>query len=231
MTLRAAVLASGRGTNFEVLADHAAGREPAEWEVSLLLSDREDAGALERARVRAIPTAVVRVADRAAAEVARELLAHLQGARVDLVLLAGYLRLVPAPVVEAYRGRILNLHPALLPGFGGKGMYGLHVHRAVLEAGVRVTGATVHLVDERYDRGPIVAQWPVPVLPGDTPETLAERVTAVEHRLYPAAADALVRALAAGTDPEPIPGEAARHRPHFVASRRLPLPLPPHEPS
>ncbi|MEX2531508.1 MAG: phosphoribosylglycinamide formyltransferase [Gemmatimonadota bacterium] len=213
MTLRAAVFASGRGSNFEVLADHTQG---ADWTVAVLVSDRPDAPALDRARRRGIPVAVVPVKDRAVEDVGEETLGALREAAVDLCLLAGYLRLVPPRVVEAFRGRVLNVHPALLPAFGGKGMYGLHVHRAVLEAGVRVTGPTVHFVDERYDRGRILAQWPVPVMEGDTPEGLAARVTAVEHELYPAAVDELARALSAGREPRTIPqGEVGHPRFHL----------------
>src|SRR5690606_22036038 len=136
-------------------------------------------GALERAARAGIASLVLDGADGAGTTLPRVLAEH----GIELIVLAGYLRQVPDEVVAAYRGRILNVHPALLPGFGGKGMYGMHVHRAVLAAGVRVSGATVHLVDERYDEGPILAQWPVPVLPGDTPETLAARVLRVEHLL------------------------------------------------
>jgi phosphoribosylglycinamide formyltransferase-1 len=105
---------------------------------------------------------------------------------VDLIVLAGYVKLVPANVIAAYRGRIVNVHPALLPAFGGQGMYGRRVHEAVLASGVHETGATVHLVDEAYDHGATLAQARVPVLPGDTPELLAQRVLEVEHRLLPA---------------------------------------------
>ncbi len=114
------------------------------------------------------------------------------------ILLAGFLRLVPAGVCAAYRDRILNIHPALLPAFGGQGMYGHHVHEAVLRSGAPLSGPTIHFVDERYDEGRILAQWPVPVLPGDTADTLAARVLKVEHALYPAAADALARAVQGG---------------------------------
>jgi formyltetrahydrofolate-dependent phosphoribosylglycinamide formyltransferase len=236
LTLRAAVFASGRGSNFEVLADHAgvdrtetaeaeswpdgppaqAGTPaPPDWTVVLLVSDRSDAPALDRARERGIPAAVVPVKARHLDEVGEETLAVLREAEIDLCLLAGYLRLVPPQVVEVFRDRILNVHPALLPAFGGKGMYGLHVHRAVLEAGVRVTGPTVHFVDERYDRGPILAQWPVPVLEGDTPESLAARVTTVEHELYPAAVDELSRAIVEGREPRPLPRCSGDH-PRFL---------------
>jgi folate-dependent phosphoribosylglycinamide formyltransferase PurN len=121
--------------------------------------------------------------------------------QIDLLVLAGYLRLVPAPVVAAYRGRIINTHPSLLPAFGGKGMYGERVHQAVLESGARETGATIHLVDEVYDRGVVLAQSRVPVLRDDTVERLAARVLEVERRLLPAA---VLAAAAAG---RPVPFE------------------------
>jgi len=117
--------------------------------------------------------------------------AALRGA--DLVVLAGYLRLVPARTVAHFRHRMINVHPALLPGFGGRGMYGRAVHDAVLRSGATLSGATVHYVDETYDRGPVIAQWPVPVRPADTPETLGARVLAVEHRLLPTVVLALAR--------------------------------------
>jgi folate-dependent phosphoribosylglycinamide formyltransferase PurN len=110
---------------------------------------------------------------------------------VELIVLAGYLRRIPDVVVHRYAGRIVNVHPALLPAFGGAGMYGMRVHEAVLAAGVTVTGVTVHFVDEEYDRGTIIAQWPVPVLHGDDGRTLAARVLRVEHLLYPRVVDAV----------------------------------------
>jgi folate-dependent phosphoribosylglycinamide formyltransferase PurN len=122
------------------------------------------------------------------------LLAALRAHGVDLVVLAGYLKLVPADVVEAYAGRMVNIHPALLPSFGGHGMYGIRVHQAVLASGATLSGPTVHLVTAEYDRGPILAQWPVPVLPDDTPESLRDRVLAAEHRLLPAVVLAAARA-------------------------------------
>jgi phosphoribosylglycinamide formyltransferase 1 len=222
VTLRAAVFASGSGSNFQVLAERAAGGAGV-WEVALLVTHREDAGALDRARSLGIPARVVPVSGRSAGEVGSEILEALEEAEVDLVLLAGYLRLIPPELVRAFGGRMLNLHPALLPAFGGKGMYGRRVHEAVLEAGVRVTGATVHFVDEEYDRGPILAQWPIPVFPGDTPETLAARVGRVEHRLYPAAVESLVRALTEGRPPEPLPAGPARSGgEHFRLDPKLP---------
>jgi len=114
-----------------------------------------------------------------------ELLAALTDARADLVVLAGYLKLVPPPVVARFRWRMINIHPALLPAHGGPGMYGRRVHAAVLAGGAAESGATVHYVDEQYDRGPIIAQERVPVRPGDTADTLAARVLEAEHRLLP----------------------------------------------
>jgi formyltetrahydrofolate-dependent phosphoribosylglycinamide formyltransferase len=185
--MRVAVLASGSGSNLQALLD--ACRPPAPAEVALVLSNAPHAGSFARAERAGVPThAILDPADGEA------LLAALRAERVDLVVLAGYLKLVPAAVVAAYAGRMLNIHPALLPAFGGKGMYGLRVHRAVLESGATVTGPTVHLVTAEYDRGPILAQWPVPVRAGDTPESLRDRVLEVEHRLLPAVVLAAARA-------------------------------------
>ncbi|TVR51768.1 MAG: phosphoribosylglycinamide formyltransferase [Gemmatimonadales bacterium] len=214
--LHAAVFASGDGSNFQALLDHAAldhatfgGTRDSEgagspWRCSLLVSDRPDAGALARAERAGIPIRVIPVAQRDSQEVAEEILAALQSAGIRLLLLAGYVRLIPPQVVRAFRGRILNVHPSLLPAFGGKGMYGHRIHEAVLAHGVRVTGVTVHLADEEYDRGRILAQWPVPVLPGDDAKRLATRVLEVEHRLYPRVVDHLARSLLEGREPTPM---------------------------
>lgn len=183
MSVRLAVLASGGGSNLQAILDRFATMEHVRC--ALVVSDRARAGALRRAEAANVPA--LHVPADAGSDAA--LLAALDEHRIDLIALAGYLRLVPARIVERYRGRILNIHPALLPAFGGAGMYGMRVHEAVLAAGCRITGATVHHVDERYDEGRIIAQWPVPVLPDDTAETLAARVLRVEHRLYPAVID------------------------------------------
>jgi formyltetrahydrofolate-dependent phosphoribosylglycinamide formyltransferase len=186
MPMRVAVAISGRGSNLEALLRALGPGSPAE--VVLVLSDREAPGLL-LARSRSIPVRVLaKPAD------ADEWLESLRQHRVDLVVLAGYLKLVPEAVIAAYRARIINIHPALLPDFGGKGMYGRRVHEAVLASGARESGASVHLVDERYDRGPVLAQARVPVLAGDSPENLAERVLAVEHELLPAVVLAAARA-------------------------------------
>lgn len=195
--LAVAVFASGGGSNFQALLDHQEGE--CDWRVGLLICNRE-AGAVERAASADVPAVVIPTKERSSDDVAAEMLAALDQHRIDVLLLAGYLRLLPGPVIERYRGRILNIHPALLPEFGGQGMYGIHVHRAVIEADVEVTGATVHSVDEEYDRGAIVGQWRVSVRPGDTPESVAARVLNVEHQLYPRAVDHLCAAVRAGRD-------------------------------
>lgn len=198
----AAVFASGSGTNFQALLD-AEGRG-APWRIRLLVTDRAEAGAVERAEDRGVAVRVVPVSGRGREEIEADTLAALDEHSAEVVFLAGYLRLVPAAVVARYPRRILNVHPALLPSFGGKGMYGRHVHEAVLAAGARLTGPTVHFVDERYDEGSLVAQWPVPVHAGDTPERLAARVLEVEHRLYPLAAAHVCRAVREGREPGPL---------------------------
>lgn len=171
-----AVLASGGGTNLQALLDALSPGDPAR--VARVVSDRAGAGALRRAELAAIPAVVLR--DPTDPAELLEALAH-----AELVVLAGYLRLVPPPVVARFPWRMINIHPALLPAFGGPGMYGRRVHEAVLASGARVTGATVHYADEAYDRGPIIAQWPVPVLAGDDAQALAARVLEVEHALLP----------------------------------------------
>jgi formyltetrahydrofolate-dependent phosphoribosylglycinamide formyltransferase len=182
--LGVAVLVSGAGTNLQALLDALAGPAPAR--VARVVASRADAPALERARRAGVPTAVL--ADPADADA---VVAAIGEAR--LAVLAGYVKRVPAAAVARFRWRLINIHPALLPAFGGPGMYGRRVHEAVLASGVTVSGASVHYVTEEYDRGPLIAQWPVPVLRDDAPETLAARVLAVEHRLLPQVVLALAR--------------------------------------
>lgn len=185
--MRLAVFASGGGTNFQAILD-AVGDGTLPADLACCVSNTPDAGALDRAHQHDIPTAVVAPAEFDTPSAFGEaLLDVLTRYTVDFVALAGYMVKIPPTVVSAFRHRMTNIHPALLPAFGGKGMYGRHVHEAVLEYGVHWSGATVHLVTEEYDDGPIVLQEPVPVLPDDTPDTLAERVKAVEHTLYPEA--------------------------------------------
>jgi len=198
VSVAAAAFASGSGTNLQALLDAEA--EGAHFRVALLITDRE-CGAEDRARARDIPVARIAFKGRSAEETAAEVLKATRGVDAEIALLAGFLRLVPAAVVRAFPRRILNVHPALLPAFGGQGMYGIRVHQAVLASGACLSGPTVHYVDEHYDEGTILAQWPVPVLPGDEPEILAGRVLEAEHRLFPAAAHALARSVTAGTVP------------------------------
>lgn len=189
MTSRIAVFASGGGSNLQALLDYLHARGDARCgDVVLVASDRPDAGALERARRAGIATAVLkspRVADGCDA------LDVLSRNDVDFIALAGYLKLLPKELLAEFPSRVTNIHPALLPAFGGPGMYGERVHRAVLQSGAMVSGATVHYVDEEYDRGAILAQWPVPVLADDSVKSLAERVLKVEHVLYPRVIDAV----------------------------------------
>jgi phosphoribosylglycinamide formyltransferase 1 len=187
--LRVAVLISGRGSNLQALIDAAAAADyPAE--IALVLANRADAAGLQRAAAAGVATRVVPhrdFPDRAAFD--RALDAVLREARIDLVCLAGFMRLLTAEFVEAWRDRMLNIHPSLLPAFPG-----LRTHERALAAGVRFTGCTVHFVRAAMDDGPIVAQAAVPVLPGDDVERLAARVLAAEHRAYPLA----LRLVAAG---------------------------------
>ncbi len=178
---RIAAFVSGGGSNFVALHEYQLARgDLAAGDVVLVISNKPHCPALMRAAERNVSSIVL-----ANPKDGVTLLALLEEHRIDVLVLTGYLALVPAIVTRAYRGRILNVHPSLLPTFGGPGMYGKHVHTAVLAAGARISGATVHFVDEEYDRGAIVAQWPVPVFEEDSPETLAARILRVEHALLP----------------------------------------------
>ena len=180
------MFASGSCSNFQALLDqeHAGSSS---WTTALLVTDRESAGALDRASRAGVSGRVVSYRGRSLDEVAAELSEALDEAGVEVIFLAGFLRLVPEDVVARFRDRILNIHPALLPAFGGEGMWGHHVHEAVLASGARLSGPTVHLVDERCDHGPILLQAAVPVESDDTVDSLAARILEQEHRLYPEA--------------------------------------------
>ena len=180
------VAISGRGSNLVALCDSLAADDAAK--VVLVIADRPAPG-LDRARERGIATHLL--ADFRNAD---EWLRALAATSCDLLVLAGYLRLIPSEVVAAMRNRIINVHPALLPRYGGPGMHGSRVHAAVLAAGERESGATVHLVDDGYDRGAILAQGRITIPAGSSADTLASSVLAVEHRLLPAAVRAAARA-------------------------------------
>lgn len=174
-----AVLVSGGGSNLQAIIDSIqSGMLHAE--IALVVSDQQGAYALERAQSIGIPTAVIKKDTEA-------LLEALRSAEVDGIILAGYLSILPKAVIAAYEGRILNIHPSLIPKYCGKGFYGIHVHRAVIEAGERESGATVHFVDEGIDTGAIILQERVAVLPKDTAESLQKRVLEIEHRILPRA--------------------------------------------
>lgn len=201
--LKLGFLASHTGSNMQAIIDACqAGTLAAEPCVAI--SNNSRAGALARARRANI--GAYHLSERThGAALGAVLGAALRRHGVEVICLAGYMKKLGAEVLAAYEGRILNIHPALLPKFGGQGMYGMRVHEAVLAAGERESGATIHLVDEEYDQGRVLAQEKIPVKAGDTPETLQKRVLAVEHRLYPAT---LAR-IAAGEIPIPLPRSRA----------------------
>ncbi len=186
-----AIFASGSGTNAEAIMDHFAGSTVGR--VALLLSNRADAYALTRAERHGVPTAVFTRDD--FREPTGRVASLLQEFRIDFVVLAGFLWLVPEHLTERYAGRIVNIHPALLPKFGGRGMYGDRVHEAVLAAGEKESGITIHLVNERYDSGDTLFQATVPVSADDTPETLAAKIHTLEHRHFPPVIERTIREL------------------------------------
>lgn len=190
--LRIAVLISGGGRTLKNLLElAAAGRAPID--LALVISSSAKAGGLDFARAANVPTQVIERRDYDSSQAYGEaIFAACREANVDYVAMAGFLKLAPVPA--DFAGRVLNIHPSLLPAFGGHGMYGHRVHQAVLDAGVKVTGVTVHFVDNQYDQGPIIWQQPVPVFDDDTADTLAARVFESEKEAYPH----VLRLIAAG---------------------------------
>lgn len=179
MKKRIGILLSGRGSNFEAIADSvAAGRIP-NAEIAVVVSNRENAPGIEKARQRGLEAVVIPSKGRQREEYDREVVALLEAKKIDLVCLAGFMRLLSPYFVEHFRNRILNIHPALLPAFPG-----LEAQKQALEWGVKYSGCSVHFVDENLDAGPIVAQAVVPVHDDDTEETLAARILREEHRIY-----------------------------------------------
>ena len=181
----------GRGSNLQAIATACAEGQIA-GRIVLVVGNHRDSPALARAHEQGLPVRVLPSPARRAAPgdedaYAGALYALLDDAAPDLICLAGFLRQLPPDIVRAYAGRLMNTHPALLPAFGGQGMYGQHVHQAALDYGVKVSGCTVHFVDESYDTGPIILQSAVPVQDDDTAETLAARVLIAEHEAYPQA--------------------------------------------
>lgn len=185
-----ALFASGSGTNAERIMDHF--RSHPSIRVDLVLSNNPGAFALERARRHGVETALFSRTEFYETTRVPDL---LQSRGITFVVLAGFLWLVPSPLLSAYPGRILNIHPALLPNYGGKGMYGMKVHEAVLRAGDSESGITIHHVNEQYDAGSSVFQARCPVLKGDSPETLAARIHELEHRHYPEVIENVILSL------------------------------------
>ena len=183
---RIGVLASGGGTNLQAIMD-ACDRGEINGDVVIVISDNEDAYALERARKKNILAVTIPPKDLIREEHEQVVHDTLEKSKVDLLVLAGYMRILTPWLIQKYPGRMMNIHPALLPSFGGSGMYGERVHKAVLDYGCKISGCTVHFVVPEVDGGPIILQESVPVLENDTPETLANRIHPVEHKLYPKA--------------------------------------------
>ena len=183
--MRIAIFASGNGSNAESIM-RASREGRLEADVELILSNNPKAGVLEKAQAYEIKHTVIESSDFGSeAEYVETVCEILDVEKINFIALAGYLKMIHPDLIDKYNNRITNIHPALLPSFGGKGFYGKRVHDAVLASGCKVSGVTVHIVDKEYDRGPIVAQTSVPVLDDDTPETLAERVLIEEHKIYP----------------------------------------------
>jgi len=182
--IRCAVFASGGGSNFQTLIDRK-NTGDLHAELSVLIVNNSGSGAVERANTDGIPVVHCPPSKFTDESVYREtLLRLLDDYRIELIVLAGYMKKIPVEVVRRYHHKIINIHPGLLPSFGGKGMYGGRVHRAVLEYGAKISGITIHFVDEEYDHGPVIFQETVPVKDDDTPDSLAERVLALEHASY-----------------------------------------------
>ena len=190
---RIAVFISGGGTNLQALID-ASKTAKLSAEISLVVSSNSKAFGLTRAENAEIATFVFKEKKyESKSEASQDLLTKLKKHKIDFIALAGYLKLLSPELVSAYNGKIINMHPALLPKYGGQGMYGIHVHQAVLASGDKESGVSFHIVDEDYDRGRIVEQFKVPVLENDTPESLQERVLKKEHEEYPKILDKFIR--------------------------------------
>ncbi len=185
---RIAILASSSGTNAQRLVEHFRNDHGAH--VALIGCDQAQAGVVQRAWDLMVPLYMFNGSQLKDGTVQRE----LQQQHIDLLVLAGFMRLIPAELVRAFPKRIINIHPALLPKYGGKGLYGRHVHEAVIAAKETESGITIHYVNERYDEGEHIAQFRCPVLPNDTPGSLAERIHSLEHEHYPRVVEDIIRA-------------------------------------
>ncbi|GBU20200.1 phosphoribosylglycinamide formyltransferase [Fibrobacteres bacterium R8-0-B4] len=183
--MRCAVFASGNGSNFQALLDRKASGDIAHADFVLMVGNNSKAGAFDKARAHGIPALHIAPSRFPTEEAYAERLSSvLKEHGIELIALAGYMKKLPSAIVGEYRNRILNIHPALLPAFGGQGMYGSNVHKAVIEYGAKLSGVTVHFVDNEYDKGPVILQKAVPVLDDDNEQTLAARVLQAEHEYY-----------------------------------------------
>jgi phosphoribosylglycinamide formyltransferase-1 len=186
--LNIAVFASGKGSNFKSILESIKLGKIHNADIVIVISNNADAGALEIARENNILTLHINRRQFASDDdFNAALISDMQKVRVNFIVLAGYMKKINPNIIKAFKNRIVNIHPALLPKFGGKGMYGIHVHEAVIASKEKFSGASVHIVDEEYDRGPLVLQKIVQIEPNDTPETLAAKVLKIEHEIYPEA--------------------------------------------
>jgi phosphoribosylglycinamide formyltransferase-1 len=185
-----AVFVSGSGTNMEHIARYFAGSN--ETRVGLVVCNKHGVGAIERAQRMGIPLHMITRDD---LEQPSRIIRILRHNQIDFIVLAGFLWLLPEALIKEFSGRIVNIHPALLPAYGGKGMFGMRVHQAVVAAGEKFSGITIHYVDEQYDRGAIIFQAIIALRPDETPESLAERIHALEYEHYPRVIENLIRAL------------------------------------
>ena len=181
---RIAVFASGEGTNTQHLIDFFAG------EIVLIVCNNPEANVLKRAEKHGIPTILI---NKESFYKGNSVLQKLIHEKIDLIVCAGFLWKIPDAILQAFPDKVVNIHPALLPKFGGKGMYGLHVHTAVLHAGEKESGITIHYLNEHYDEGKIILQKKCEVKKGDTPEMLAQKVQALEHEWYPKTIEQLLK--------------------------------------
>ncbi len=183
-----AVLASGSGTNLQAVIDAIKNNKLKDTEISIVISNKLNAYALERAKKEGINSIFINPSDfKTNLEFDKKIVEVLSNYCIDLIILAGYTKILSIELINTFSNKIINIHPALLPNFGGKGMYGQNVHKAVLESNTKETGCTVHYVTEEVDAGPIIAQRKVPVLSNDTIETLSNRVLQEEHKILPEA--------------------------------------------
>lgn len=183
------IFASGSGTNMQAVINEIED-ERIHAKIAGLITNKHHIKSIERAEKHGIPVCVITDSDQST--YASKLEQQLAEWKPDLIVLAGFLKKIPDSIIKKYKNKIINIHPALLPKFGGKGFYGLNVHKAVLESGEKETGCTVHYVTEEYDEGPIISQTKVPVHPSDTPQVLAKRVLKAEHQLLPSVIKKLI---------------------------------------